>query len=88
MNWKWYIYILECNDESYYTGMTWQPDTRWTQHLSKLGAKYTAKHGAKSVVYLEEYDNLDEARRREKQIKTWSRAKKENLINGKWGKWQ
>ncbi|MBI2624506.1 GIY-YIG nuclease family protein [Candidatus Parcubacteria bacterium] len=45
--WKWYIYIIECNDETYYTGMTWRPDRRWVQHLSGLGSKYTARHGVK-----------------------------------------
>ena len=85
--WKWYVYILKCFDKSYYTGMTWSPDTRWTQHLSGLGARYTAKHKPKDVVYLEEYENLEEARLRERQIKGWTRVKKEKLINGQWGKW-
>ncbi len=87
MNWKWYVYILECLDKSYYTGLTWQPNTRWTQHASGVGSKYTAKHGTKQIVYLEEYENLEEARRRELQIKNWNRAKKEKLIHGEWGKW-
>lgn len=88
MQWKWFVYILECVDRSYYTGMTWQADTRWTQHLSGLGSKYTEKHKPKRVAYLEEYDNLEEARLREKQIKGWTRQKKEKLINGEWSKWE
>lgn len=87
MQWKWYVYILLCEDESYYTGLTWQPDTRWIQHFSGLGAKYTSRHKPKRVVYLEEYEDLDEARRRERQIKGWTRFKKEKLIRGEWGKW-
>jgi len=39
------------------------------------------------VAYLEKYDNLEEARKREKQIKDWSQVKKKRLINGEWGKW-
>ncbi len=85
--WKWYVYILECCDGSYYVGMTWQPDTRWRQHLSLLGALYTHKHRPKRVAYLEEYENLEEARARELQIKGWTRVKKEKLIKGEWGKW-
>lgn len=81
------MYILECEDKSYYTGLTWQPNIRWTQHLSRLGSRYTAKHKPKSIVYLEEYENLQEARNRENQIKGWTRVKKEKLIKGKWGKW-
>ena len=85
--WKWYVYILECEDKSYYTGMTWKPDNRWTQHLSGTGSKYTGRHKPIRVAYLEEYENLEQARRREKQIKSWSRTKKEKLIRGEWGKW-
>lgn len=87
MEWRWYVYIIRCEDGSYYTGMTWQPDRRWTQHLSGLGSVYTSKHKPQTLVYLEEYDNLDQARRREKQIKGWTREKKEKLIKGEWGKW-
>ena len=87
MNWRWYVYIVRCYDGSYYTGLTWQPDSRWMQHLSRLGAKYTATHKPEKVVYLEEYEDLEVARRREKQIKGWTRAKKEKLIRGEWGKW-
>ncbi len=67
--------------------MTWKPDERWTQHLSGLGSKYTTKHKPKKLVYLEEYDDLEQARRRERQIKDWSQKKKRKLISGKWGKW-
>ncbi|MEK9186254.1 MAG: GIY-YIG nuclease family protein [Patescibacteria group bacterium] len=88
MSWKWYIYIVECKDNSYYTGLTYQPDKRWNQHSSGFGSNYTQKHGVKAIVYCEEYENLDEARRREKQIKSWSRIKKEKLIKGEWTKWQ
>jgi len=87
MKWKWYVYIVECRDKSYYTGLTWQPDLRWKQHLSKLGSKFTSRHIAEKIVYLEEYEDLEQARRREKQIKGWSRKKKEKLIKGEWGKW-
>ncbi|MBI2624655.1 GIY-YIG nuclease family protein [Candidatus Parcubacteria bacterium] len=87
MPWKWYVYILECVDKSYYTGITWRPDTRWAQHLSRLGSRYTATHTPRRVVYLEEYEELHVARRREKQIKGWTRIKKEKLIKGIWTRW-
>ncbi len=88
MDWKWYVYIIECHDGSYYTGMTWSPDRRWMQHLDGLGSKYTEKHKPKAVVYLEEYEDLEEARHREKQIKGWSREKKLKLVSGEWAKWE
>lgn len=80
------MYILECLDGSYYTGRTWNPDIRYEQHLSKFGSKYTAEHGIKRVAYLEEHDNFEIASIREKQIKGWTREKKEKLINGEWSK--
>lgn len=85
-NWKWYVYIIECEDGTYYTGMTWKPGLRYDQHISGLGCKYTAKHGVKRIAYIEEHENLELARKRERQIKDWSREKKERLIKGVWGK--
>ena len=85
-SWKWYVYILECDNNTFYTGMTWQPDQRWMQHISGLGAKYTALHKPIKLVYIEEYDDLESARLRERQIKGWRQSKKLKLINGEWGK--
>ncbi len=84
--WKWYVYIIECLDNSYYTGLTWDPSVRFEQHLFRHGSKYTSKHGVKKLVYLEEYEDFDEARYREKQIKGWTRDKKKKLIKGEWKK--
>ena len=87
--WRWYVYIVECKDESYYTGMTWKISTRMEQHFSGLGSKFTSGHGFKKLLYYEEFEDLECARSRELQIKGWSRKKKENLINGDWHKdWQ
>ncbi len=68
--------------------MTWSPADRWDQHLLDGGSQYTKDHPPKALVYLEEYDDLEEARTREKQIKGWSRKKKQKLISGEWGKWE
>ena len=84
--WKWYVYIIECLDNTYYTGLTWKSEIRFEQHLSRFGSKYTALHGVKKLAYLEEHDNLETARIREKQIKDWNQSKKKKLINGTWKK--
>ena len=81
-NWKWYVYIIECADGLFYTGMTWNPATRYDQHLSGLGSKFTARHGVKKMVYMEEHEDLELARQRERQIKDWNREKKLKLISG------
>ena len=83
-NWKWYVYIIECLDGTYYTGMTWKPELRYDQHVSGLGGNYTAKHGVKKLVYIEEHTDLSVARKRERQIKDWNQEKKLRLISGEW----
>jgi len=84
--WHWYVYIIECLDGTYYTGMTWNIANRLDQHISKLGSKYTAKHGVKKLVYYEEHNDLEGARIGELQIKNWSQSKKLKLISGEWKK--
>jgi putative endonuclease len=87
-DWHWYVYIIKCLDGSYYTGMTWNPADRNYQHESGLGSKYTTKHGFGRMVYIEEHSDIEITRKREIQIKSWSRKKKQKLINGSWcGDW-
>ena len=87
-NWKWYVYIIECLDNTFYTGLTWKPQLRMDQHISGLGGRYTKKHGVKKLVYVEEHVDLSVARKRERQIKNWSQSKKQKLISGEWsGQW-
>ncbi|MFA6082024.1 MAG: GIY-YIG nuclease family protein [Patescibacteria group bacterium] len=78
--WHWYVYIIKCSDGLYYTGLTWDLHNRFEQHKSGNGCRFTAKHGAGELVYAEIIDDLTAARFREKQIKDYSRAKKEILI--------
>lgn len=80
-NWKWYVYILKCEDDLYYTGMTWKTESRFEQHLLGNGCKFTRKHGFKKVCYIEEFTDIKQARQREFQLKDFSRKKKEALFN-------
>ena len=77
--WKWYVYIIECLDSLYYTGVTWDVEKRMEQHASGKGSKFTARHGFKRLCYTEEFPDLVEARQREHQLKDFSREKKEAL---------
>ena len=79
--WKWYVYILELKNGLYYTGITWKPSLRFDQHLSGMGSKFTSRYGVYGLVYLEEHEDLGTARKREIQIKDFSRKKKRELIN-------
>jgi putative endonuclease len=79
-SWKWYVYIIECKDGTYYTGRTWDVNLRYEQHLSGLGGVYTAEHGVKALVYYEEHSDYQEACKREIQIKNWSQDKKRKIL--------
>ena len=80
---KGYVYVLKCSDGSYYTGSTKDLERRLWQHKNGNGAKYTKTRLPVKLVYSEEYERIDEAFYREKQIKGWSRKKKEALIAGR-----
>ncbi len=76
------MYILLCADGSYYTGSTKYLELRITQHQNGEGANHTRKRLPVKLVYYEEFDRIDMAFYREKQVQGWSRRKKEALING------
>ena len=76
-----WMYILECADGSYYTGSTNNLKLRLAQHQAGEGAKHTKKRLPVTLVYVEEYERIDQAFFREKQVQGWSRKKKEALIN-------
>ena len=86
METKAYMYILLCADGSYYTGSTTNLDIRIAQHLSGVGSNYTRKHKPIKLLYTEEYNRIEDAFLREKQIQGWSRRKKEALIRGEFDK--
>jgi len=79
-----YLYILECADGSFYTGSTNDLPCRLWEHQNGLGANYTKKRLPVNLVYAEEFERVDDAFYREKQVQGWSRAKKIALIQGDW----
>ena len=78
----WYVYILLCDDGSFYTGVTGDLHRRLDEHSSGIGSRYTACHGAALSVYHEVFQDRNDAEARENQIKRWSKAKKVALIEG------
>ncbi|RUM08179.1 GIY-YIG nuclease family protein [Rhizobium chutanense] len=75
------VYILRCSDGSYYTGLTKQEvEARVWEHNSGTYDGYTAKRRPVELVFTETYDLIIDAIARERQIKGWSRRKKEALI--------
>lgn len=83
---KWYCYILECNDKTYYTGVTTDIDRRLKEHNDDhkgRGAKYTKTRRPLRLVYLSGYFNTrSEVMQTESQIKKLTRQQKISLIEG------
>ncbi|MBK6771244.1 MAG: GIY-YIG nuclease family protein [Ignavibacteria bacterium] len=77
-----FMYILQCNDGSFYTGSTNDLARRIEQHKNGEGANYTKLHSPVKLIYYETFDRVELAFEREKQVQKWSRAKKIALIKG------
>ncbi|MGM5469528.1 GYDIA family GHMP kinase [Flavobacteriaceae bacterium LMO-SS05] len=78
---KGFVYILECCDGTFYTGSTLDVEKRFLEHQDGRGANHTKKRLPVQLVYIEEFQRIDEAFYREKQIQGWSRNKKIALID-------
>ncbi len=81
-----WVYILRCSDGSYYVGHTDNLDDRISVHQSGQIEGYTRTRRPVRLVYSEEFPTRQEALNHERQIKGWSRAKKEALIKGNWSR--
>ncbi len=79
----YYVYILLCSDNTYYTGVTSNLEKRIFQHQSgKHPNSYTFKRRPLELKFYCEFTNIDFAIDCEKQLKKWSEVKKEALITG------
>lgn len=76
----YYVYILQCEDGSLYTGSTNDIEKRYEKHLDGTGAKYTRAHKPVRIAYSECFKTKSEALRREMQIKKLKRSEKLELI--------
>ncbi|HAZ7573554.1 GIY-YIG nuclease family protein [Legionella sp. PATHC032] len=80
-----WVYILRCSDKSYYTGQTDNLEKRLMQHQDKMiPGCYTSTRLPIQLKYSQEFMSREEALIAERQIKGWSRKKKEALIKGDW----
>jgi putative endonuclease len=79
---KAWLYILKCADGSYYTGSTTNLSLRVAQHQAGEGSTFTRCRLPLELVYAQEFQSEHEAFLRERQVKGWSRAKKQALIRG------
>ncbi|MHC1684848.1 MAG: GIY-YIG nuclease family protein [Clostridiaceae bacterium] len=89
MGFTYYIYIMTNRSNTVlYTGVTNDLDRRVQEHRSAQNHGFTGRYKVHKLVYYEEYDDIEEAILREKQIKGGSRQKKIDLINELNPKWE
>lgn len=79
---SWAVYILQCSDNSLYTGVTTDLERRIKEHncCNKKGAKYTRNRRPVSLLYSEPHENRQQACKREAAIKKLSRSQKLTLV--------
>jgi predicted GIY-YIG superfamily endonuclease len=81
---SFWVYILKCSDDSYYTGHTEDLEVRFAQHQRGSLPCHTRSRRPATLMWSEAFDTRYEALEAERRIKGWSRAKKEALIAGDW----
>jgi len=79
---RYYVYILECSDGTYYTGYTPDIQNRIKLHNAGKGAKYTRDRRPVRLAWRKEYKYFKRAFLEEKRIKSLTRKQKEELLNG------
>jgi len=77
-----FVYILRLKSGGTYIGSCKNLENRYAEHCKGMASRTTKLDPPVSIVYTETFQTLVDARRREAQIKKWSRAKKEALISG------
>jgi putative endonuclease len=79
-DYEFYVYILGSRSRSLYTGMTNNLRRRVKTHREKVPGTHTAHYNIRRLVYFERFQYVHHAIAREKQIKSWTRAKRVELI--------
>ncbi|QOR73127.1 GIY-YIG nuclease family protein [Cruoricaptor ignavus] len=82
---QYFVYILECSDGSYYTGISGNLEQRLIQHdEGRYPDCYTFSRRPLKLVFQQEFNDVVQAIAFEKQVKGWSRKKKQAIISGQW----
>jgi len=76
----YFTYLARCNDGTLYTGSCIDLKAREAKHNEGKGAKYTRQRRPVKIIYFEQFESLGESRKREAQIKRWTKIKKENSV--------
>lgn len=84
---SYFLYILGSRTETLYIGTTNDLETRTLQHKQKIHAGFTEKYSVDRLLYYEETNDVKTALAREKQLKSWRRQKKIDLVEKNNPKW-
>ena len=76
----WFVYLLRCSDGTLYAGVTTGLNRRLREHNSGKGSAYTRARRPVKIVFRENHPSRSSAQKREAEIKNWSRARKERLL--------
>ena len=80
---NWFVYMLQCSDDSLYTGVTTDLERRLKEHNEgPLGAKYTRARRPVTLVWSEQCGSRSNATTREAELKKLNREQKLNLVVG------
>jgi len=79
---QWHVYVVQCCDESLYVGISTDVLGRVKRHNAGKGAAYTRSHRPVELVWTEAASSESAAKKREAEMKKWSRAKKVAFVQG------
>jgi len=85
---NFWVYVMASNSGTLYTGVTNDIERRVREHKNKRADGFTAKYDCNRLVYYQWFQDIRRAIAREKQIKSWSRAKKVALIESGNRRWE
>lgn len=76
----YFVYLIQCEDGSIYTGITTDLERRFKEHEGKIGGHYTRAHKVEKILHTEKYPTRSEALKREAEIKKLRREEKLKLV--------
>jgi putative endonuclease len=79
-SWNYYIYIMSSLSRTLYVGVTKDLERRVQEHKATTPGSFTARYNVNRLVYFEEFNDVNQAIEREKEIKRMTRARKIKLV--------
>ncbi len=81
MSQTWFFYMVRCRDNSLYCGITTDISSRVERHNQGKGSKYVSSRRPVELVHIEEWTDESRVKKREAEVKSWPKSRKEKLIS-------